>query len=52
MNLLPSILQASGIAVVALGAGLVYVPAGLIVAGVGILLLGIVTGKEVVNNVR
>lgn len=41
MILLPSILQASGIAVIAVGAGLVYFPAGLIVAGVGILLFGL-----------
>ena len=40
MNLLPTILQASGIALIAVGAGLVFVPAGVVIAGVGVLLFG------------
>jgi uncharacterized membrane protein len=41
MNLLPTILQALGIATIAFGVSLIFVPAGLIIAGSGILLFGL-----------
>jgi hypothetical protein len=36
-----SVLQVSGIAAIAIGAGLVYIPAGIIAAGIGALLFGL-----------
>jgi glucose dehydrogenase len=41
MNLLPTILQALGIAVISVGVSLFYLPAGLVIAGAGILLFGL-----------
>jgi hypothetical protein len=41
MNLLPTILQAIGITVIAFAVSLIYIPAGLIVAGTGVLLFGL-----------
>ena len=40
MRLLPTILQAVGVAVISVAAGLVFVPAGVLLAGVGVLLFG------------
>jgi hypothetical protein len=45
MNLLATILQASGIAVISLGVSLIFFPAGLVVAGVGVLLFGLALDK-------
>ena len=39
--MLPTIIQATGIAVIAVGLALIYVPAGLICVGVGVLLFGL-----------
>jgi hypothetical protein len=39
--LLATIIQAIGIAVVALGVGLTYPPAGVVVAGIGMILFGL-----------
>jgi hypothetical protein len=41
MILFPTILQAVGIAAIAVSAGLVFTPAGVFVAGVGVLLFGL-----------
>ncbi len=45
MNLLETILQASGIAVISVGVSLIFIPAGLVVAGVGVLLFGLALDK-------
>ena len=45
MNLLATILQASGIAVISIGVSLIFIPAGLVVAGVGVLLFGLALDK-------
>lgn len=39
--MLPTILQATGIAVISVAVGLIFVPAGLVCAGVGVLLFGL-----------
>jgi hypothetical protein len=41
MTLLPTILQATGISIIALATSLVYAPAGLFIVGVGVLLFGL-----------
>jgi hypothetical protein len=38
--MIATIMQATGVAVVAIGVGLWFVPAGLVVAGVGMMLFG------------
>lgn len=45
MNLLATILQASGIAVISVGVSLIFIPAGLVVAGIGVLLFGLALDK-------
>jgi hypothetical protein len=45
MNLLATILQASGIAVISVGVSLIFLPAGLVVAGLGVLLFGLALDK-------
>lgn len=45
MNLLATILQASGITVISVGVSLIFLPAGLVVAGIGILLFGLALDK-------
>ena len=45
MNLLATILQASGIAVISVGVSLIFLPAGLVVAGLGVLLFGLASDK-------
>jgi hypothetical protein len=45
MNLLATILQASGIAVISVGVSIIFLPAGLVVAGAGILLFGLALDK-------
>lgn len=47
MTLLATILQASGIAVIAFGVSLIYVPAGLVIAGLGVLLFGLATERKI-----
>jgi hypothetical protein len=41
-----TILQATGIAVVALGVGLWFIPAGVVVAGVGMVLFGLALERK------
>jgi hypothetical protein len=44
--MLATVLQAAGLAVVAIGVGLWFVPAGIIVAGVGCLLFGLALERK------
>jgi hypothetical protein len=44
--LLPTILQAIGVTVIAVGLGLIWPPAGVIAIGIGILLFGIAWEKS------
>lgn len=44
--MLATVLQAVGVAVVSLGAGLWFPPAGVIVAGVGIVLFGLALERK------
>ena len=43
--MLATILQAAGIAIISIGAGLVYLPAGILAGGVGVLLFGLALDK-------
>jgi hypothetical protein len=44
--MLANILQISGIAAVAIGAGLIFPPAGVIVAGIGLAVFGVALERE------
>jgi hypothetical protein len=44
--MLATVLQAAGLAVVAIGVGLWFVPAGIIVAGIGCLLFGLALERK------
>jgi hypothetical protein len=44
--LLPTILQAVGISVIAFAVALIYVPVGLVIAGTGVLLFGLALEKR------
>jgi hypothetical protein len=44
--MLANVLQISGLAAVAVGAGLIFVPVGIIVAGAGLVLFGLALERE------
>jgi hypothetical protein len=44
--MLANVLQITGLAAVAVGAGLIFMPVGIIVAGAGLLLFGLALERE------